>query len=623
MFRATKNFASTVPNPNNAPRPRPRFPAFGSGDPRSQRAEPLAPLHDRDRLLVDIHRQLIDDYAPPSMMVDQDGKLIHLSPSMVRFVVPTARSPFAALEAVLPVLRAPLHDALLHARASGESVQARPVRMAGSNHPVLVNMVVRPLHPPQAGSQWMLVMFVEVEAAPVSGGEVSAEPLAEKESQEIHTARQELLCTLAESETSAEELRAANEDLQSLNEELHSATEELETTKEELQAVNEELTTVNRELKSKMDEAVKSNDDLKNLIEANDIATVFVDAELRIKRFTPRAAQVFNLIASDVGRPLPDITHKLAYDSLAQDARQAVVGQSPIEREVQSDDGRWFLVRLLPYRTLENCSEGAVLNFIDITGRHEAEERARHAGEVRMQLVAETTQDYAIITLDAGGLMTSWNRGAEQIFGYTEAEAVGQHGALIFTPADRVLGVPEDEMRRAREHGRALDERWHLRKDGSVFYCSGVMTALAALGGEGYAKIARDLTEAKRVQEQREMLLQSEQSLRAQLEAASRQKDEFLAVMSHELKNPLNLIALNAELLKRLPETRVVPSAVRIADTIRASVGSQAQIINDLLDLSRMQTGKLSLSRSLVSWDEVMQRIADAVQPDAAAGGLL
>ena len=155
-----------------------------------------------------------------------------------------------------------------------------------------------------------------------------------------------------------------------------------------------------------------------------------------------------------------------------------------------------------------------------------------------------------------------------------------------------------------------------------LVYCSGVMTALPGESGEGFAKIARDLTATKRAQEQREALLQSEQSLRVQLEAANRQKDEFLAVMSHELKNPLNLIALNADLLQRLPETRVVPSVVRIAETIRASVASQAQIINDLLDLSRMQTGKLSLRRHPVEWSEIVLRIVDAVRADAAAKGV-
>jgi two-component system, chemotaxis family, CheB/CheR fusion protein len=138
-------------------------------------------------------------------------------------------------------------------------------------------------------------------------------------------------------------------------------------------------------------------------------------------------------------------------------------------------------------------------------------------------------------------------------------------------------------------------------------------------------EVAQDdaaMVPAKRLQKQREARPQSEQSLHAQLQAANRQKDEFLAIVSHELKNPLNLIALNADLLKRLPDTRWVPSAVRIAETISASVASQAQIINGLLDLSRMQAGKLSLSRGPLPWDDVVQRVSAAMQPDAAAAGL-
>src|SRR3989338_1521830 len=162
-----------------------------------------------------------------------------------------------------------------------------------------------------------------------------------------------------------------------------------------------------------------------------------------------------------------------------------------------------------------------------------------------MRLTALRTRDYAILTLDTEGLITSWNRGAELIFGYLEQEALGQSGELIFLEEDRKKGTPRDEMRRAREVGRAEDERWHLRKDGTHIYCSGVVTPLRNSSLQGYAKIARDLTERKRQEVAREDRLE-------QTQAANQQKDEFFAVMSHELKHPLNLIQLNPELLALL-----------------------------------------------------------------------
>jgi two-component system CheB/CheR fusion protein len=572
----------------------------------------------RERLLASIHQQLLEEYAPPSAIVDRQVRVVHLSPGIARFV--RARPPPGArlLDAVLPALRPALERTLALAIESGRSAETGRVALGdaavGIAAPLHVNILVRPMRHPSAAPHWLLVVFVPSEADPAAWPARTAPDPSQAPGWRPPT---------DETSGSQEELRAANEELQSLNEELRSATEELETSREELKSLNEELTTVNHALRHKVEEAAKVNDDLKNLIAASDIATVFVDARMRIQRFTPQAASIFAFLPGDVGRPLLDLTHRLDYPRLDEDAHDAFARLVTFQREVRSTDGRWFLVRILPYRTVENRIDGAVLNFIDVTSRRAAEELLR-AGEMRLRVVAETTRDFAIVTLDAEGRITGWNHGAQQVFGYDEAEVRGQPGALLFTDEDRRRGVPEEELRRAREIGRSLDERWHLRKGGALVYCSGVTTLLSSSPGEftGYAKIARDLTETRRAQEQREALLQTEQSLREQLQEASRQKDEFLAVMSHELKNPLNLIALNADLLQRLPETAGLPSVVRIGRTVRASVDSQAKIIDDLLDLSRIQTGKMSLTRHLTRFDAVVAHIVQAVREDAAVKSL-
>ncbi len=185
-------------------------------------------------------------------------------------------------------------------------------------------MVVRPFRDDEANSDFMLVIFDEVED--VMSMESSTPHTEAKDSvltqleAELHRTKEQLQLTIEHSETSTEELKASNEELQAINEELRSATEELETSKEELQSINEELITVNAELKSKIEETGKINDDLQNLITSTDIATVFVDRRMRIKRFTPRATELFNIIANDAGRSLLDITHRLDYDELAEDA---------------------------------------------------------------------------------------------------------------------------------------------------------------------------------------------------------------------------------------------------------------------------------------------------------------
>ncbi|MGD9946188.1 MAG: ATP-binding protein, partial [Burkholderiaceae bacterium] len=412
-----------------------------------------------------------------------------------------------------------------------------------------------------------------------------------------------------------------NEELQSINEELRSATEELETSKEELQSLNEELTTVNFELKQKVDETAKANDDLNNLVTSMNMATVFVDRQMRIKGFTPPASNVFNLLATDIGRPLHDLRHRLLTDTLASDVESVVTTLQPVEREVAAEDGRWHLMRVTVYRTTEDRIDGAVLNFIDVTDRRRAQEQLR-ARDERLRLVADSTRDYAVITLDSAGTITGWNTGAELMFGYDEADIQGQHFRLLFTPEDRADGIPELELRQACEQGRTLDERWHMRKDGSRFFCSGITSPLAEGDSQGFAKIARDLTERQLLEKQREELLVAEQAVRQRLEAADALRSEFLAVMSHELKNPLNLMMMNAELVGRSLEVSAQPALARAVGMIRRAVRAQAKIIDDLLDLARIDTGKLTLSRTAVPLAATVERIVGAMRSEAEAKGV-
>ena len=395
-----------------------------------------------------------------------------------------------------------------------------------------------------------------------------------------------------------------------MNEEQQAVNEELETSREELQSINEELTTVNLELKAKVDETGMMNDDLQNLITSSDIATVFVDRNLLIKRFTPKATSIFNLIDSDIDRSLLDITHKLDYPLLADDTRDMLKTLKLTERPVCSRDGRHYLAQIRPYRTSDNCIDGVVLTFVDVTALRKAEESLR-SGEEQLRTAAETTHDYAILTVDEHGSITSWNLGAQRMFGYGQKEMLGQPFASIFTPEDRAAGAPEEELRVAREEGRRLDERWHLRKDGSTFFCSGVVTRLEGKTG-GYAKIARDMTESRSQQASLDEMLVMEKQ-------ANELKDQFLAVMSHELKHPLNLIQVNTELLLSQPEVRTLPQAVRAGETIRSAVVSQTKIIDDLLDLSRARTGKLTMRLAPVELTELAASIATAARGAATA----
>lgn len=570
--------------------------------------------------LAQLHQRLLEARSPASVMIDANRRILHISPGGSRYLRYADGLPSQdLLDAVLPELVSALRAALLMIERTGRRVATWPVPIPGEQQPIVVQMTVRSGEGGGRGDP-MLVTFEEVDVvlAADTAGAATAEPAYHLLEDELQRMQDRLEGTIGDSPVSSEALRASNEELQSMNEELRSATEELETSKEELQSVNEELTTVNFELKAKVEETAKANDDLSNLISSMNMATVFVDRTLHIRGFTPMANQLFNIRQSDMGRPLQDLTHRLRYDALETDVAQVIAMLRPVEREIATvDGGRWYLLRVTAYRTNEDRIDGAVLNFIDITERH-AVQRELRASDERLRLVAESTEDYAMITVDVEGSITGWNTGARLMFGYTADEIVGTRFNVLFVPEDRAAGQPEYELQQAARHGRSLDERWHMRKDGSRFYCSGITTPMVGQSGiEGFAKIARDLTERQLFERQREELLQKEQQVRLQLEAANALRSEFLAVMSHELKNPLNLILMSAELIGRAPEVEAEPDLTRAVDTIRRTVNSQSQIIDDLLDLSRLTTGKMALNRCAMRWQPVLERIVEALQADA------
>ena len=244
--------------------------------------------------------------------------------------------------------------------------------------------------------------------------------------------------TIEELQTSNEELKSTNEELQSTNEELQSTNEELETAKEELQSLNEELVTVNSELQGKLDALADANDDLQNLLNSTEVATIFLDNDLRIKRFTSEAKRVSNLIAIDVGRPLSDIVSKLAYDRLLEDAQDVLQTLVVKEREVQAADGSWFFMRILPYRTAKNTIDGLVLTFQDITKMKEAEQVVEAARGVAASIV-ETVRE-PLLVLDDQLRVVSANQSFYRTFQVTPREVEQQ---LLYHLCNGAWNIPD------------------------------------------------------------------------------------------------------------------------------------------------------------------------------------
>ncbi|MFK0310098.1 CheR family methyltransferase [Pseudomonas sp. NPDC090233] len=556
--------------------------------------EPLTPRAEPQRKVsfADVHQRALEDELPASLIVDSNAEILYMTAECGRFLrYLTGEVGRNVLSLITPALRLSLRTTLFEAQHSGKTVISREVDYQDSIGQGTVRIKAKPFKDAKTGHDVTLVIFLlthgkAADSVNLSDNHEHNQVLASLE-QELQRTKSQLQDTVEQFEVSSEELKASNEEMQAVNEELRSATEELETSKEELQSINEELLTVNHELKNKVEETDKINDYLANLITSTDIATVFVDRGMRIRWFTPRATEIFSMLPSDTGRSLLDITHRLDYPELTSDASNVFDSLSVIEREVRSQDGRWYIARLLPYRASESHIDGTVLTFIDISSRRAAEEDLR-LGQERMRLVAESTHEFAIIVLDEQGRISDWNTGAEIIFRYNKHEVIGEHYSLIFTEDDIAAGIPEQELQTARLKGRGKDERWHVRKDGHRFYCSGEVAVLQGEKVKGYVKIARDLTGHKRIHDEQSRQLEEKQS-------SSNLKDEFFAVMSHELKHPLNLIQLNVEMLRRLPAVRNTERAKKAVLTISDAVSSQARIIDDLLDVARIRTGKLKL----------------------------
>ena len=448
---------------------------------------------------AELHQRLIEQYAPPSVVVTEERNVVHLSDRVGRYMeLRGGELTRDLLLLVRPELRPDLRTALHQAATDRAVVDVLGVAVHIDGKTSRVHISVKPVVNPRDSARGYFVVTFDEESstAKPQGKAVTltspVEPVAQQLEEELARVKAQLRTTVEQYETQVEEAKASFEELQAMNEELRSAAEELETSKEELQSVNEELTTVNQELKIKIEELGLTNNDFQNFINATDIGTIFLDRALRVKFSTPRAREVFNLLDTDIGRPLSDITSKLLYPGIHADVRAVLERLSSFEREVQTEDQRWHLMRLLPYRTSENHIDGVVITFHDITERRLAEQRVR-VGEERLRLLIDSALDYAIFSTTENGIIDSWNAGAQRMFGYTADEIVGSGIEVLFTPEDRAAGVHVREQAEARRSGRVAYERYHVRKDGGRLYSSGVMHRLGS-GGMGFANIARDLT---------------------------------------------------------------------------------------------------------------------------------
>ena len=460
------------------------------------------------------HRKAIEKLAPPSILVDRSHQVLHLSDNAGRYLHPAGGALTGdVVDLVRPELRFELRSSLHRVFESSRPSLSLPipVRFNGAPHRVLMQ-VTPSSEEDGAEIEGAVVLFIEGEAVDneaegASGLADSAGATVNRLREELQQTQSRLRTTREESESANEELRAANEELQSINEEYRSTSEELETSKEELQSINEELQTVNSELKLKLEAVSRAHSDLQNLMAATDFGTLFLDADLRIKRFTHQVTELFSITPSDEGRPIADFAHRLQYGNLIEDAQKVLAELGPIKHEIRSRNDRWYEVRLRPYRTVDDKIDGVVLTFVDMTERRHVEEALRASERMLRQekQLVDLSRD-PIFIWDFNGGILEWNRGSEELYGYSRAEAVGKRKDKLL--ATTVPGSSFAELLiKLRDEGNWNGELKHTTKDGRELTIESRIVLETIEGRQLALESTRDVTERKAWEQQQKLLL--------------------------------------------------------------------------------------------------------------------
>ena len=553
-------------------------------------------------------RALLSRYAPPGVVVNEELEILQFRGDTGPYLVPApGRATLNLLKMLREGLLVGVRNALDDAKREGRGVREEGLRVKSNGGWRDVDVLAMPL---KVGAANCFVVLFEShdgvralkkpaneESAPAPAAQAAAESQeVERLLQELAATREYLQSIVEQQEAVNEELQASNEEVQSSNEELQSVNEELETSQEEIQSTNEELSTVNHELQSRNEELASSNADLANLLASVQMAIVMLDWDLRIRRFTPLAGKLLNLIPTDLGRPITDLKLDIEVPSLERILAAVLNKPGKFEQEVQDKQGRWYLLRVRHYQTAKGQIEGSVLVLVDIDslkrGAHDLRE-----SEARFEVLANS----APVLIWVHGLEGCQfvNRAFEEFVGAKEASLLGREWLKFIHPDD--LPAFTAAYERAFAAQARFEAICRLRRvDGAYRWMKSVGQP-RTLGDAfaGYVGSSSDITDLKEAE--------------ASLRNADRVKDEFLGMLAHELRNPLAAISNAAYLVKESKDEEAADHALTI---VERQTRNMVRIVDDLLDVSRITHGKIHLRKQALDLRELLADSVNASEHD-------
>ena len=569
---------------------------------------PVPPPRPSLAQLLGIYDTLLDEAMPPSLLLNERGELVHAFGGAGRFLqIYDGRPGLEVLDLVGGELKMVLGGALRRSHLDASAVVFKGVRAGGADDPAAYKVTVRGIRARNAAPPYVLVSFEPMEGAPRLAAPPETEiDLDQVSQQQLAALEAELGHTKENLQAAIEQLEASNEEMQASNEELQSSNEELQSTNEELQSVNEELYTVNAEYQRKIAELTELTNDMDNLLASTEVGSIFLDSQLKIRKFTPQVAETFSLMPHDVGRSIETFTHKMDHPELMDDLRRVLATGQPVERDLLDLRGQSFFLRILPYR-VKGAADGVVLTLIDVSGLKHAEDALFHERYLLNSLL-RTVPD-AIYFKDARGRFIRANHAMAARLGLPDpSEAVGK----------TAFDIPEREAalaaHRADEAVLQSGETQHYRlerrvgPDGAEAW--DLVTRLPLLDRDGAVVgiigIFRDVTEQKRAE--------------AKIHEAVRRRDQFLAMLSHELRNPLGAIVTATSMLRlHGPGDAATEPVVGV---LERQSQQMARLLDDLLEASRVTQDKIELRKGIVDLRGVTAEAADAVRGQMEAQGL-